>query len=583
SEDRPLWLGSIKSNIGHAQAAAGVAGMIKMVQAMRHGLMPRSLHLGTPSSHVDWSAGAVELLSEAREWPVGERPRRAGVSAFGMSGTNAHVILEEAPAEEPVVRVESGVPSVVPWVVSGRSGAALRGQAAALAGVVGRADPVDVGWSLLSTRARFEHRAVVVGGFAAGLGALASGGPAVGVVSGVVGPVGRTVFVFPGQGAQWAGMGVELAAVSSVFAARLAECETALSRFVDWSLMAVLRGDVGAPSFDRVDVVQPASFAVMVALAALWRSYGVEPAAVVGHSQGEIAAACVAGALSLEDAVRVVVARSASIAALSGGRGTMASLGVSVERAEELLVPWSGRVSVAAVNGPSQVVVSGEVAAVEAVVAECERSGARARRIAVDYASHSAAMDVLRDEVTEALGDVAPRAGSVPLLSTVSGEFVDGSGMDAAYWFTNLRSRVRFAEVVERLAAEGFGTFVEVSSHPVLTTAVQEIVEASGDGVVTGSLRRDDGGLDRFLAGVAELWVRGVEVDWTVPFEGAQPRTVDLPTYAFQRHSYWPEFDCAPVAVADEGTAADSEFWAAVERADAGALAGTLGTGTDVL
>ncbi|MEU0150246.1 type I polyketide synthase [Streptomyces sp. NPDC006288] len=402
------------------------------------------------------------------------------------------------------------------------------------------------------------------------------------MVSGVVGPVGRTVFVFPGQGAQWAGMGVELAAVSSVFAARLAECETALSRFVDWSLMAVLRGDVGAPSFDRVDVVQPASFAVMVSLAALWRSYGVEPAAVVGHSQGEIAAACVAGALSLEDAARVVCLRSRAITAVTGSGG-MASVAAPVGRVEELVEPYGERLSVAAVNGPASVVLSGDRGALEDLARVCAERDVRMRMIPVDYASHSAAVDVLEGDIAAALRDVAPRAGSVPLLSTVSGEFVDGSGMDAAYWFTNLRSRVRFAEAVERLAAEGFGTFVEVSSHPVLTTAVQEVLEAVEDGVVTGSLRRDDGGLDRFLAGVAELWVRGVEVDWTVPFEGAQPRTVDLPTYAFQHKGYWPEPSAEKLTTADSDGPADDEFWAAVERADVGSLADTLGTETAVL
>ncbi|WP_415852333.1 beta-ketoacyl synthase N-terminal-like domain-containing protein, partial [Streptomyces albus] len=335
-------------------------------------------------------------------------------------------------------------------------------------------------------------------------------------------------------------MGAALLKCSPVFAARLRECEVALSAFVDWSLLGVLRGDAGAPSLERVDVVQPASFAVMVSLAALWRSYGVEPAAVVGHSQGEIAAACVAGALSLEDAARVVCLRSRAIARLSGSGG-MASVAAPVERVEELLAGWPGRVWVAAVNSASQVVVSGEADAVGEVVAECERSGKRARRIAVDYASHSPAMDALKDDLAAALEGVRPRAGRVPVLSTVTGEFTDGSQMDGGYWFTNLRSRVRFAEAVEKLAAEGFGTFVEVSSHPVTTTAVQEIVEAAGTepGIVTGSLRRDDGGLDRFLASAAELWVRGVDVDWTATFQGARPRTVDLPTYPFQRRRHW--------------------------------------------
>ncbi|MGW1230056.1 type I polyketide synthase, partial [Streptomyces sp. NPDC002530] len=590
TDDNPLWLGSIKSNIGHSQAAAGVAGVIKMVQSMRHGLMPKSLHLGTPSSRVDWTEGAVELLAEARDWPRGEQPRRAGVSAFGMSGTNAHVILEEAPAPETPAPASaepasdeplSAEPlSAVPWILSGRSAEGLRGQAAALEALTG-ADPVAVGWSLATTRARFEHRAVVLGpSYATGLGALASDDPAAGVVSGVSGPVGRSVFVFPGQGAQWAAMGARLLDESAVFAQAVAECEAAMGELVDWSVTDVLSGVESAPSPDRVDVVQPASFVVMVGLAAVWRSYGVKPAAVVGHSQGEIAAAYVAGALSLEDALRVVCVRSRAIAGLASGNGTMASVGAGVDRVEEILEAWGDRVSVAAVNGPSQVVISGEIEAVEEAVARCVELGLRARRIAVDYASHSPAMDVLHDELTASLAGISPRAGTIPLLSTVTGEFTDGSDMTTDYWVTNLRSQVRFAQAIEKLAGEGYGVFVEVSSHPVLSAAIEEIAD---EAVVTGSLRRDDGGLDRFLAGVAELWVHGVEVDWSAAFPARRPARVDLPTYAFQRRPYWPEFDTAPVAAADGGTAADREFWAAVERADAQALAGTLDADASVI
>ncbi|MFH9109628.1 SDR family NAD(P)-dependent oxidoreductase [Streptomyces albus] len=548
----PLLVGSAKTNVGHLEAAAGGVGLLKTVLALHHGRIPASLHFERPNPEIPLTELNLRVAADPVEWPAGDRPRIAGVSAFGMGGTNAHVVVEEAPEEAAPVggddvvssvepsAVSSIEPSVVPWVLSARSGAGLRGQATGLLSSVDAADPGDVGWSLVTTRARFEHRAVVLGGYGSGLSALAAGEPAGGVVSGVAGPVGRTVFVFPGQGAQWVGMGAALLKCSPVFAARLRECEVALSAFVDWSLLGVLRGDAGAPSLERVDVVQPASFAVMVSLAALWRSYGVEPAAVVGHSQGEIAAACVAGALSLEDAARVVCLRSRAIARLSGSGG-MASVAAPVERVEELLAGWPGRVWVAAVNSASQVVVSGEADAVGEVVAECERSGKRARRIAVDYASHSPAMDALKDDLAAALEGVRPRAGRVPVLSTVTGEFTDGSQMDGGYWFTNLRSRVRFAEAVEKLAAEGFGTFVEVSSHPVTTTAVQEIVEAAGTepGIVTGSLRRDDGGLDRFLASAAELWVRGVDVDWTATFQGARPRTVDLPTYPFQRRRHW--------------------------------------------
>ncbi len=313
----PLWLGSVKSNIGHTQAAAGAAGVIKMVQALRHGVLPRTLHVDTPTTAVDWTAGSVELLTERTAWPETGRPRRGAVSSFGVSGTNVHAIFEQAPdAGEVPARAE---PGVVPWVLSARTAAALRAQAARLVSHVDDLDPVDVGHSLVSSRSVFEHRAVVVGGeraeLLAGAGALGAGEPLTGLVEGVADVDGRTVFVFPGQGAQWVGMGARLLDESPVFAERLAECAAALSSYVDWSLVDVLREGW---ELDRVDVVQPASFAVMVALAAVWESYGVTPDAVVGHSQGEIAAAVVAGALSLEDGARVVALRSRAIARTSG-------------------------------------------------------------------------------------------------------------------------------------------------------------------------------------------------------------------------------------------------------------------------
>ncbi|MHC3820628.1 SDR family NAD(P)-dependent oxidoreductase [Streptomyces sp. DT9] len=570
----PLLVGSVKTNLGHLEAAAGAAGLLKAVLALSHRQIPASLGFEKPNPDIPLADLNLRVVAGPTEWPGTDGPRTAGVSAFGMGGTNCHLVLSEAPAPVPSpVPAVSVAPEVsgavdisvpaVPWVLSGRSAGALRDQAAALGRTAaGEPDPVSVAWSLASSRARFEHRAVVVGDFASGLGALADGDPSACVVSGVAGGVGRTVFVFPGQGAQWAAMGARLLDGSPVFAAAVAQCEAALAGLVDWSVTDVLRGAADAPSLERVDVVQPASFVVMVSLAALWRSFGVEPAAVVGHSQGEIAAACVAGALSLEDALRVVCVRSKAIARLSSGAGTMASVGAGAARVEEILAAWGDRVSIAAVNGPSQVVVSGEVAAVGEVVDRCQELGLRARRIAVDYASHSAAMDVLEADLAVELAGIIPRAGDIPLLSTVTGELVDGSGMDGGYWFTNLRSRVRFSEAIEKLSGEGYGVFVEASSHPVLTAAVQEIAD---DSVITGSLRRDDGGLDRFLAGVAELWVRGVDVDWSAAFPGPRPALVDLPTYAFQRRRHW--FGSVAPEAGDEETARSA---AAARLAEAG-------------
>ncbi|MFF5256852.1 SDR family NAD(P)-dependent oxidoreductase [Streptomyces leeuwenhoekii] len=542
--DEPLWLGSLKSNIGHTQAAAGVASIIKMVLAMRHGVLPRTLHLDEPSPHVDWSQGGVALLSEAREWPESGRPRRAGVSSFGISGTNAHVIVEQAPEEESADGEAVGG-GVLPFVVSAKDGVALAAQAGRLAEAVGDAEIGAVARTLAVSRSVFERRAVVVAEgrdeLVAGLGALAAGEVSGSVVEGAAaGGDGRVVFVFPGQGSQWVGMAVELAGSSPVFRARLEECAAALREFVDWDLLDVLREAGGAPSLERVDVVQPALFAVLVSLAELWRSFGVEPAAVVGHSQGEIAAACVAGALSLRDAARVVALRSQAIAAGLAGGGGMVSVALPVGEVEALLGRWDGRIGVAAVNGPNATVVSGDPEALAGLVVAAEEEGFRARTIPVDYASHSAQVETIRDQVLEALAPVEPRAAQIPLCSTVTGELLDTSVMDADYWYRSLRQTVHFEQAVRALAGQGYDTFIECSPHPVLTTAVQEAVEESGcEAVVVGSLRRDDGGMRRWLLSVAEAFARGLPVNWRAATGDGPSDPAVLPTYPFQRERYW--------------------------------------------
>jgi polyketide synthase 7 len=537
--DRPLWLGSIKSNMGHASAAAGVAGVIKVVQAMRHAVMPQTLHVDEPTPHVDWSAGAVSLLTEPRPWQVGDRPRRAAVSGFGISGTNAHVILEEAPERESAAG-DSDVP-IVPWVLSGRSAEALAGQAGRLLAHVG-AHPdlaaADVGWSLVSTRSVFEHRAVVVGAepaqLAAGLAGLAAGEPGAHTVVGQSQSVGKTVLVFPGQGSQWVGMGAELLDTSKVFAEHMQRCDKALGEHVKWSLIDVIRGVPAAPGLDRVDVVQPVLWAVMVSLAELWRSVGVAPDAVIGHSQGEIAAAYVAGALSLEDAARVVALRSSLLVGLSGAGG-MVSLACGLARTQELLAPFGERLNVAAVNGVSAVVVSGEVGALGELVARCETEGVRVRWIDVDYASHSAQVEAIREPLLEALAGIAPHSSSVAVFSTVTGELIDTAGMDAQYWYESIRRTVQFECAVRSACNGGYRVFIESSPHPVLIAAIEETVADAA--VVIASLGRDDGALDRFWLSVGQAHVAGVAVDWQAAFEGG--RQVPLPTYAFQRRRFW--------------------------------------------
>ncbi|OLR93776.1 type I polyketide synthase [Actinokineospora bangkokensis] len=552
----PLYLGSVKSNLGHTQAAAGVAGVIKSVEALRRGVVPPTLHADEPSPEVDWDSGRVELATAARPWPEVGRPRRAGVSAFGVSGTNAHVILEQAPAVDAPGPV--AVTGPVPWVVSGRGAGGLANQLSRLAAAPADLPVADVAHTL-ALRSRFEDRAVAVGETRAEFAAALAAGE---LISGRVAPAGpgRVVFVFPGQGSQWAGMGRELWETSPVFARSMERCAEVLSGLVDWSLRDVL---ADADALLRVDVVQPALCAVMISLAEVWRAHGVRPDAVLGHSQGEVAAAHVAGILTLADALRVVSARSRLLADLHGGG--MLSVQARLSDVEDVL----DGVSVAAVNGPASLVLSGPEGELERIRLWCEERDLRARLVPVDYASHSPQVEAVRDALAAELADLAPAAGDVPLYSTVTGGFLTGAEADAAYWYRNLREQVGFAPAVRALAEQGYRSFVEVSPHPVLTAATEDTLSAEGvAGVVAGTLRRGDGGVRRVLTSLAEVWVRGVEVDWSPELAGA--RRVALPTYGFDRRRYWPE----PVAQTAPGV--DGEFWSAVDRADLPGLARML-------
>ncbi|MDQ0982723.1 type I polyketide synthase, partial [Streptomyces sp. V2I9] len=581
---KPLWLGSLKSNIGHTQAAAGAGGVIKMVQALRHGVMPQTLHAQEPTPHVDWSSGAVELLTQARPWPGGQQPRRAAVSSFGVSGTNAHVVLEEYRAPEPTATpAPDDAPArpelpALPWILSGRTPQALRGQAGQLLshlqeiGEENSPAPLDIGFSCATTRAMLEHSAVVLAedhaGFLRGLTALAEGRETAEVITRTQEPgQGGTVFVFPGQGSQWVGMAGELLEREPVFAGAMAECGRALEPFTDFSLLEVVRGE-GA-ELERVEVVQPVLWAVMVSLARLWASVGVVPAAVVGHSQGEIAAAVVAGGLSLEDGARVVALRARAIAGELSGLGGMVSLAVPVARARELVARWAG-LSVAAVNGPGSTVVSGDAGAVEELLAYCVEEGVRARRVPVDYASHCVQVERVRERLLEDLGPVVPVSSSVPFYSTVSGLREDTAGLDARYWFDNLRNTVRFEDVTRTLLTEGRTLFLEISPHPGLSMGIGESVEALGlSASVLCTLRRGEGGVRRWLTAVAEAAVHGVRVDWAALYAGRGGTRVELPTYAFQRRRYWLD------TITFEPPAADTSqdwFWSAVEQEDLPAL-----------
>ncbi|MFF1909840.1 SDR family NAD(P)-dependent oxidoreductase, partial [Kitasatospora sp. NPDC058218] len=535
--EQPLWLGSLKSNLGHTQAAAGVAGVIKMVLALQHGMLPRTLHVTEPTTHVDWTAGAVALLTEQREWAQADgRPRRAGVSAFGISGTNAHVILEEAPPVEEAAGIADSPSLVVPWVLSARDEPGLRAHAAQLADFLRDHPDTDlhtVGHTLLTGRATLDHRTVALGRthaeLLAHLTALADEGT---TTTGSTEDSGRTVFVFPGQGSQWIGMGAELLDTSTVFRSHIEACAEALAPHTDWSLLDVLRGN---DDLTRVDVVQPALFAVMVSLARLWQSLGVHPDAVLGHSQGEIAAAHIAGALTLDDAARIVALRAKAILAISGDGG-MASLPLPHTEAAELLARWDGRLSVAAHNGPATTVVAGDRDALDELLAHCEQQSIRARRIDVDYASHSPHVETLRGRLLADLADIKPAAATVPFMSAVTAEVVDTTTLDADYWYTNLRRPVLFEQAVRALAENGHRTFVETSPHPVLTPAVEDTLDGT-PAVVTGTLRRHEGHWTRLLTSAAHLHTHGRPVHWApLLHPGHHP---DLPTYPFQRERFW--------------------------------------------
>ncbi|HEY5261045.1 MAG TPA: acyltransferase domain-containing protein, partial [Solirubrobacteraceae bacterium] len=545
----PVWLGSVKSNIGHAQAAAGVAGVIKMVMAMRHGVLPSTLHVDRPSSEVDWSAGSIALLTEPAPWGSNGEPRRAGVSSFGISGTNAHMILEEAPASASVEGSSPGAAldaSPALWPLSGRGAAALRAQAGRLRDHVEVHSSLalaDIGLSL-TCKPALENRAVVLGhsreAMIGGLESVARGQGGPNILRGAVGgESGGIVWLFPGQGSQWPAMAVDLLERSPVFCRSMLDCDDALAPFVDWSLEDVLRARPGAPALERVDVVQPALFAVMVSLARLWGACGVRPGAVVGHSQGEIAAAHVAGALSLEDAARIVALRSRALTSLAG-HGGMASMAVGAREAERLLEKCGAELSLAAVNGSSSVVVSGEPEGLQKLLRICAEEGVRARTIPVDYAAHSCAVEAIREQLLDGCAPVLSRDGAIPFYSTVTGGLLETTELDADYWYRNLRNTVRFEQATQRLLDQGFTTFIEMSPHPVLTVAVLETAEvhaATKQVTALGSLRRDEEGSESFVRALGQAWAGGVEVDWKAVLCAGE--RVDLPSYAFQRERYW--------------------------------------------
>jgi acyl transferase domain-containing protein len=513
----PVWLGSIKSNIGHTQSAAGIVGVIKMVQAIRHGRLPRTLHVDEPTPHVDWTAGNVRLLTESQPWACHGRARRAGVSSFGISGTNAHVILEEAPAENPVSSKPSSL--IAPWVVSGRTPQALAAQAGRLLSVVD--EPAhDVGFSLATSRAVFEHRAVVVGDYERGLTALAAGQPTANVVLGSGRP-GLTAFLFTGQGPQRLGMGRELYAVFPVFAKAFDEVVGELDRHLGRSLRDVVWGE-DEDLLNQTRFTQAGVFAVEVALYRLVESWGVRPDYLAGHSLGEITAAHAAGVLSLVDAAKLVAARGTLMQALPAG-GAM----IAVQASEEGVLPFvDDDVSIAAVNRADAVVLSGVEAAVEQVAAKFEKT----HRLRISHASHSILMEPMLDDFRRVAQSLTYARPTIPVVSTVTGSPSE-SLVIPEYWVWNIRQTVRFADALKSLAEAGVTTFIEISPDQALCAMGHD------DGTFIPLQRKDSDEEREIVTALATAHAAGVSVDWSKFFAGA--RRVDLPTYAFQRRRYW--------------------------------------------
>ncbi|MGW6962377.1 SDR family NAD(P)-dependent oxidoreductase, partial [Streptomyces chartreusis] len=592
----PLLLGSVKSNLGHTQAAAGVAGVIKMVLAMQREALPATLHVDRPSSHVDWEAGRVRLLTESRAWPRGERTRRAGVSAFGISGTNAHVILEEAPAEknsstgsDADLGPSTQLP-ITPWLLAGRDADSLRAQAGRLAThlTAHPVSPADLGHSLATTRAVLTHRAVVLGPaldeLSGGVRALADGEHHPAVVTGHT-LKGRTAWVFTGQGSQRPGMGRELYDVFPEF-------RRALDEVCD-----LLDAELGADDPDRIPLretmftgdpealsrtghAQPALFALQVALIALLRSWGMRPDSVLGHSVGEFAAAYAAGVFELPDAVRLVAARARLMQALPEG-GAMAAIEADEDEVAAVLGrdEGAGDAVIAAVNGPRSVVVSGTEAAVEAVVAEFRERGRRTKRLRVSHAFHSPLMDPMLAEFTTVASGVAYRTPTLPAVSSLTGEVLrDGDWTTPTYWIEQVRRPVRFHDALTTVTGpQGAVRLLEIGPDAVLTALARE------DGHdAAATLRAGQPEPQAVLTAVAEMYVRGADVRWPALFEGTGARRVDLPTYAFSRERYWlPDH---VVAERDTGTGPDgveARFWDLVERGDVDVLAERLGVSGD--
>jgi phthiocerol/phenolphthiocerol synthesis type-I polyketide synthase B len=575
------YVGSVKTNIGHTEGAAGMAGLIKTMLAMEHEEIPASLHLNTPNPAIAWAELPFEIPKQPVAWPRGERPRTAGVSAFGIAGTNAHVVLEEAPSVATPSSGATVAPTTQPdeaWplVLSAASRVALRAMASSYADRLTAADAPalrDVAATAALHRTALSERAVFVASdrvalveklraFAAGDD---QGADAVRRADNV--DRRRVAFVFPGQGGQWIGMGRELLATEPAFAEAIARCDAALPTGTPWTVREQLLAEPGGSAFrlHEIAVLQPVLVVVEIALAELWRSLGIEPDAVIGHSMGEVGAAYCSGALSLEDAMLVICERSRLLQRTSG-TGAMAALELSADETSRRIAAYGDRLCVAVVNGPRSTVISGEPDAVNAVRAACEREGIFCRAVKVDVASHSTQMDPLVPELVAHVGRVQPRETTTALYSTVDAVRRDGASLDARYWGRNLRSTVQFAPTIERMLDDGIDTFIEVSPHPALLVAIAQVAgerrgKATSSTLAVPSLRRNEPERATLLASFGGLWAAGQSVDWTKLVATNGYTRVSLPSYPWQRERHWPA-----LASVDNGAATTASAAALDER-----------------
>ncbi len=546
-DNGPLALGSLKSNIGHTQAAAGVGGVIKMVMALREEALPKTLHVAEPTPHVDWSAGEIELLTEQRRWSRGERPRRAGVSSFGISGTNAHLILEEAPAQPAPLKDESKRPPLLPWALSAKSPEALAQAAGRLAAHVERQgpDPLDVAHTLLGARAQLAQRAVVIGAdqaeLLAGLDALARGKGAPNLASGhkANGPL---AFLLGGQGSQRPQMGKGLYDAFPVYAEAFDRTCGQLEAELGLQLRAAIFAapdSEAAKSLARTDLTQASLFALQVSLFRLAASFGLTPDYLLGHSIGEIAAAHLAGVLSLEGAAKLVAARGKLMAALPAG-GAMASLRATEQEALASLAPYRGELTLAAVNSPSAVAVSGDEPALERWAAEQKEAGRETRRLHVSHAFHSHHMEPIAAEFEAIAAGLTLNAPRIPVISNLSGEPLSAEqATDPAYWAAHLRQAVRFGDGLAYLQAKGTSAYLELGAAPVLSALASEAAAKEQAPTAACTLRPGAEEPRSFLIALGALHAAGAKVEWAPLFKESGATTVSLPTYPFQRQRYW--------------------------------------------